>query len=50
MVPNKCPICQGSGNVPGGFYDSTPGHVETWTSNRSIDKCKACYGSGIIWT
>ena len=25
MIPRLCPVCQGTGNVPGGFYNCCPG-------------------------
>jgi hypothetical protein len=45
-VPHKCPICEGRGNVAGGFYQSVG---TMWTSTTSIEVCRACWGSGIIW-
>ena len=49
-VPFKCPICLGCGNVPGGFYTSTVGHIEGWTSANAQEECRQCKGIGIIWT
>jgi len=45
--PVKCPICEGHGNVPGGFYTSVPG--STMISNCSQEQCRTCFGSGIVW-
>lgn len=50
MSIEKCPICLGCGNVPGGFYQATVGHVNSWTSNKSMETCRACLGSGVIET
>lgn len=41
----RCPICNGTGNVPGGFYNSTGG---TFISNVSIEVCRSCSGKGYI--
>jgi len=48
-MPVKCPICEGHGIVPGGFYQITPGVLE-WSSTNATEICRACGGSGIIWT
>lgn len=45
-TPHKCPICNGRGIVPGGFYNSTS---DTWTSSTTSEPCRQCGGSGIIW-
>ena len=44
----KCPICLGCGNVPGGFYTVTVGHIEGWTSASTSEMCRACNGKGVI--
>ena len=44
--PYCCPVCTGSGNVPGGFYNRTS---QNWTSCSSIETCRACNGTGVIW-
>ena len=46
MKPYKCPICNGSGIVPGGFYISVGGYG---TSASTTEMCRQCQGSGIIW-
>lgn len=46
MEPYKCPICNGTGIVPGGFYLSVNGHS---SSNRTTEMCRQCQGSGIVW-
>lgn len=48
MKPNKCPICNGTGLVPGGFYTSALGG--TGTSSAATEQCRQCKGTGIIWS
>ena len=40
-TPHKCPICNGTGSVPKGFYKGS-------TNDTGIEECKACI-KGIIW-
>lgn len=47
MMPHKCPVCQGKGLVPYGFYSSYSVHI---TTNTAPEQCKSCSGSGIIIT
>ena len=49
MSVNRCPICVGCGNVPGGFYNAIVGHIDGWTSANSSEMCRACNGKGIIY-
>ena len=46
MKPYKCPICDGHGIVPGGFYYSTGQYS---ISDCTSEVCRACNGTGIIW-
>jgi len=51
--PYKCPVCGGSGKVPGGFYNGT-GYIDEygnqpWTGGYNTEACRACGGTGIIW-
>ena len=46
MKPHRCPICDGRGIVPGGFYNATG---ETWTATNAAEPCRACNGIGIIY-
>jgi len=42
-TPHCCPICQGRGEVPPGFYI---GSVFT----RAISEtCRTCQGTGVLW-
>lgn len=43
MKPYLCPVCEGIGKVPGGFYDGNPNPV------LAREECKACSGTGILW-
>lgn len=40
----KCPVCNGKGIVPIGFYDLSG----TSTFKKIEDKCRSCNGTGII--
>jgi hypothetical protein len=37
--PHKCPVCEGKGVVPAGFY----------TDDVANQKCRPCGGKGVIW-
>ena len=44
--PHKCPICNGTGKAPNGFYESTG----TWTTKHANpEPCRTCKGTGIVW-
>lgn len=44
--PHCCPVCNGRGSVPEGFYKDLK--LETF-QGVGIEECKACKGIGIIW-
>lgn len=44
---HKCPICDGRGIVPGGFYTST---TVISMAGEVSEPCKQCNGTGIIHT
>ena len=46
MKPYRCPICNGTGIVPGGFYLSVNGCC---SATQATEMCRQCQGSGIIW-
>jgi len=51
LTPYKCPVCEGRGVVPFGFYDysnkfKTINDIET---EIPIEMCRTCIGKGIIW-
>ena len=42
-----CPLCEGRGYVPLGFYSSTAGRA--WTVSSTIpDRCRSCDGRGYV--
>jgi len=43
----RCPICEGNGLVPGGYYMRV--HGVAWSSITTVETCRACDGTGIIW-
>lgn len=45
---NKCPVCEGKGIVPGGFYNSLPGC--TGTTASVTEYCRSCNGQGVLPT
>lgn len=47
MKPYKCPVCNGKGIVPTGFYNSLSGYYIS--STTVSEKCRSCNGTGIIW-
>lgn len=46
LVPHRCPVCNGKGLVPNGFYMQTSGNWST--SSITPETCRSCSGSGII--
>lgn len=42
-IPVKCPICEGKGKVPAGFYPDESPTVAGWVT------CRTCKGSGVLW-
>ena len=42
--PHLCPVCQGRGTVPTGFYSPTGS-----TSNVTPEQCRTCQGFGMVW-
>lgn len=45
--PFRCPICNGTGFVPIGFYSNTSG--ECAASETVTENCRSCDGTGIVW-
>lgn len=41
-----CPVCNGNGLVPNGFYNQTSGNW--YSTDITPDTCKSCNGTGII--
>lgn len=46
-IPHKCPVCEGRGTVPHGFYNSVHYSCTVTAANR--ETCKTCWGLGIVW-
>lgn len=47
MQPYKCPVCDGRGFVPNGFYNTfSQGYISV---NTSPETCRTCNGSGVVW-
>ena len=44
LYPHRCPVCEGRGMMPHGFYDR-----RTVSSSMEPDPCHSCQGSGIVW-
>ena len=47
LAPHRCPVCNGNGLVPNGFYMQTSGHLST--SSITPETCRSCGGTGIVW-
>lgn len=46
--PYKCPVCNGKGIVPNGFY-SCVGDTIISTTTTIPEQCRSCKGTGVIW-
>lgn len=44
--PYCCPVCEGKGVLPCGFYNPNMMGI-TYNTNPEI--CKSCNGTGVIW-
>lgn len=47
LAPHRCPVCNGNGLVPNGFYMQTSGNWST--TNITPEMCRSCSGVGIVW-
>ena len=47
LAPHRCPVCNGNGLVPNGFYMQTSGYWST--SSITPETCRSCSGTGIVW-
>ena len=45
----KCPICDGVGQVTAGYF-LRAGDYNQWSSDHTLDTCEACNGKGLIET
>lgn len=41
-----CPVCQGRGIVPNGFYNRT--ELQWSSTDATPEKCRTCNGIGVI--
>ena len=48
-TPHRCPLCNGTGFVPAGFY-SAIGVNSFPTTNTAPEQCRSCSGLGILWS
>lgn len=46
IQPYKCPVCEGRGLVPQGFYNL---HLTGISGSTAPETCKTCNGQGILW-
>lgn len=46
MVVERCPVCNGNGIVPNGFYAQTIGQWST--TDASAETCRSCAGKGYV--
>lgn len=44
-IPHKCPVCNGVGLVPYGFYLAIGS-----TTDITPEKCRSCNGTGVVWS
>jgi hypothetical protein len=50
QIPHRCPVCEGRGIVPHGFYVS-PSNQQTYLSSSAAPEvCKSCAGTGVIFS
>lgn len=49
MAIYKCPVCEGRGFVPFGFYTRQPYDSSSVTGSASTELCRSCDGRGIIF-
>ncbi len=45
--PYTCPVCNGTGLVPNGFYNNIYGFGVT--SDLTPETCRSCTGTGLVW-
>ncbi|KKN02105.1 hypothetical protein LCGC14_1121080 [marine sediment metagenome] len=47
--PHRCPVCEGRGHLPTGFYTSTNPDGSSSSGGTAPEMCQTCSGQGIIW-
>jgi RecJ-like exonuclease len=48
ILTNVCPVCNGNGLVPAGFYNQAGSQESYMTSSTTPETCKSCKGKGYI--
>lgn len=43
-----CPVCEGRGLVPPGFYQVSKSQYVYTLANAAAEKCRTCKGDGVI--
>jgi len=46
MTPHCCPVCNGRGTVPAGFYSQGDYYSSV---TYGMNQCRTCSGSGVLW-
>jgi len=49
LLWQKCPVCDGTGQVSGGYF-GRPGDCLSWISSDAMEECRVCKGKGLIKT
>ena len=44
QVAQRCPVCEGRGSLPCGFYSGA-----TSATSLNADECRTCWGSGVLY-
>lgn len=47
LLPRTCPVCFGRGTVPNGFYSGCGMWI--YSSDAALERCRSCWGRGIVW-
>lgn len=46
-TPHQCPVCNGRGTVPNGFYNSDG--MQYSSAGTWAETCRSCGGTGVVW-
>ena len=46
QTAHRCPVCNGTGQVVGNFYNV----YNTSTTTISSCQCRSCSGTGVVWS
>ena len=44
----KCPVCNGKGIVPNGFYKTVRYEYTSTSTSTVLETCRSCLGTGIV--